>query len=49
MILALLDRQPLYGFEIAKRITEETDGLGCRGLLGLTASALVLGIPWMRR
>lgn len=27
VILALLDRQPLYGFEIAKRIAEETEGL----------------------
>src|SRR5689334_17661905 len=27
VVLALLDRQPLYGFEIARRIAEETDGL----------------------
>jgi len=25
-ILALLDKKPLYGFEIAKRIEEDTDG-----------------------
>jgi PadR family transcriptional regulator PadR len=34
-ILALLAEQPLYGFEISKRIEEKTDGMLCFTLASL--------------
>ena len=44
LVLSVLEREPLYGYEIAKEIRERTDGL-----LHLKEGSLYPSLHWMER